>query len=72
MMTYPASTASKHPEQSRHYRDLAIASRDRLAMLEDDELYTELYLLAVHYERLAAFADSSGSLGSFNARVVSN
>jgi hypothetical protein len=75
-MTNLASTASKHSEQSRfygdrasysnrasrHYRDRASAIRARLPTLQDDEVFSELYLLAAHYERLAEFADSSGSL----------
>ena len=58
------STPSKHCEQSRYYRDRASAIRARLPTLQDDELFSELYLLAAHYERLAEFAKSSGSLGS--------
>jgi hypothetical protein len=66
-MTDPASAPSrhsKHSEQSRYYRDRAIAIRTRLPTLDDDEAFIELYLLAAHYERLAEFAESSGSLGS--------
>jgi hypothetical protein len=79
-MTNPASAPSKHSEQSRHYRDRASrycrdrasryyrdrasVIRARLPTLQDDELFSELYLLAAHYERLAEFAESSGSLGS--------
>jgi hypothetical protein len=67
-----ASTPSKHSEQSRcysdrashYYRDRARAIRARLPTLQDDEVFSELYLLAAHYERLAEFAESSGSLGS--------
>jgi hypothetical protein len=72
MMTNPASAHSKHSEQfrnyadraSRDYRDRASAIRARLPTLEDNEVFSELYLLAAHYERLAEFAQSSGSLGS--------
>jgi hypothetical protein len=71
-MTNPASAPSKHSEQSRYYSARASryysarasAIRARLPMLQDDEVFSELYLLAAHYERLAEFADSSGSLGS--------
>jgi hypothetical protein len=31
-------------------------------------VFTELYLLAAYYERLAEFAESSGSLGVFPRR----
>jgi hypothetical protein len=58
------STPSKHSEQSRYYRDRASAIRARLPTLQDDELFSELYLLAAHYEQLAEFAESSGSLAS--------
>ena len=40
------------------------AIRARLATLQEDEVFSELYLLAAHYERLAEFAESSGSLAS--------
>jgi hypothetical protein len=63
-MTDPQSAPSKHREQSRYYRDQASAIRARLPTLQDEEVFNELYLLAAHYERLAEFADSSGSLGS--------
>jgi hypothetical protein len=63
-MTDPASVPSEHSEQPRYYRDRATAIRARLPTLEDDEAFTELYLLAAYYERLAEFADSAGSLGS--------
>jgi putative heme degradation protein len=53
---------SEHSEPSRYYRDLASAIRARLATLQDEEVINELYLLAAHYERLAEFADSVGSL----------
>ena len=56
---------SKHSESSRNYRDRATALRARLPGLHDDEVFIEFYLLAAHYERLAEFADSSGSLASF-------
>jgi hypothetical protein len=67
-----ASTPSKHSQQSRYYcnrasryyRDRACAIRARLPTLQDDEVFSELYLLAAHYERLAEFAESSGSLAS--------
>ena len=70
-MMHPLSAPSKHSEQSRYYcdrasryyRDRASAIRARLP-LQDDEDFCELYLLAAHYERLAEFAESSGSLGS--------
>jgi hypothetical protein len=77
-MTNLASTPSKHSEQSRYYRDRANcyysdrasryyldrarAIRARLPTLQDDEVFSELYLLAAHYERLAEFAESSGSV----------
>jgi hypothetical protein len=63
VMTDPQSVRSKHCEQSRYYRDRASAIRARLPTLQEEEVYNELYLLAAHYERLAEFADSSGSLG---------
>jgi hypothetical protein len=63
-MTDPESARSKHPEQPRYYRDRATAIRARLPTLQDDEFFTELYLLAAYYERLAEFAESSGSIGS--------
>jgi hypothetical protein len=63
-MTDPQSAPSKHREQSRYYRDQASAIRARLPTLQDEEVFNELYLLAAHYERLAEFADRSGSLGS--------
>ena len=63
-MTDPASASSKHSEQSRFYRDRASAIRACLPTLQDDEVFSELYLLAAHYERLADFAESSGTLGS--------
>ena len=63
-MTDPLSAPSTHLEQPRCYRDRATAIRARLPTLEDDEVFTELYLLAAYYERLAEFAESSGSLGS--------
>jgi hypothetical protein len=70
-MTNSASAHSTHSEQSRYYpdrasryyRDRASAIRARLPTLEDDEVFSELYLLAAHYERLAEFAESSSSLG---------
>ncbi len=64
MMTDPASGPSKRSAQPRYYRARATAIRARLPTLQDDELFTELYLLAAYYERLADFAESSGSLGS--------
>jgi hypothetical protein len=67
-MTDPASAPSKHSEQPRYYRDRATAIRARLPTLQDDEVFTELYLLAVYYEGLAEFAESSGSLGVFSRR----
>jgi hypothetical protein len=63
-MTNLASAPSRHFEQPRYYRDRATAIRARLPTLQDDEVFTELYLLAAYYERLAEFAESSGSLGS--------
>jgi len=63
-MTDPAAAASKRLEQPRYYRDRATAIRARLPELQDDEVFTELYLLAAYYERLAEFAESSGSLWS--------
>jgi len=64
-----ASTASnsasqENAEQAYRYREMAKAIRVRLLTLQDEEAVSELYLLAAHYERLAEFADSSGSLGS--------
>jgi transposase len=53
-----------HAEPSRHYREVASAIRHRLPAIQDEEIYSELYLLAAHYERLAEFADSSGPLAS--------
>ena len=63
-MTDAASAPSRHSQQSRYYRDRASAIRARLPTLLDDEVFNELYLLAAHYERLAEFAESSGSLAS--------
>jgi hypothetical protein len=63
-MTDSASALSKHSEQPHYYRDRATAIRARLPTLHDDEVFTELYLLATYYERLAEYAESSGSLGS--------
>lgn len=62
-MIIPASAACKHSEQPRYYRARASAIRARLPTLDDDEVFTELYLLAAYYERLAEFAESSGALG---------
>ena len=50
--------------QSRYYRERASAIRARLPGVQDEEEFSELYLLAAHFERLAQFVDSSGSLGS--------
>ena len=44
-----ASAPSKHSEQPRYYRDRATAIRARLPTLQDDEVFTELYLLAAYY-----------------------
>jgi hypothetical protein len=63
-----ASAPPQHSEQPRYYRDRANAIRARLPTLQDDEVFTELYLLAAYYERLAKFAESSGSLGGFSRR----
>jgi hypothetical protein len=63
-MTDPASATSKHSDQPRYYRERATAIRGRLPALQDDEVFTELYLLATYYERLAEYAESSGALGS--------
>jgi hypothetical protein len=60
VMTDPAP--SRHSEQFRYYHDRAIAIRARLPVVEDDEAFIELYLLAAYYERLAEFVESSGSL----------
>jgi|HubBroStandDraft_4_1064222.scaffolds.fasta_scaffold591649_1 hypothetical protein len=49
---------SRRHEQSRHYREMASAIRAQLPTMQDEEIITELYWLAVHYERLAVFADS--------------
>ena len=68
MMTDAASAPSRHSERPRYYRDRATAIRARLPTLQDDEVFTELYLLAAYYERLAEFAESSGSLGGFSWR----
>ena len=67
-MTNPASAPSKHSEQPHYYRGQATAIRARLPTLRDDDVFTELYLLASYYERLAEFAESSGSLGGFFRR----
>lgn len=56
------STPPEHSEESRYYRELASAIRTRLPTLHDEEVINELYLLATHYERLAEFTDSLGSL----------
>jgi hypothetical protein len=69
-MTNLASTPSKHSEQSRYYSDRASAIRARLPTLQDDEVFSELYLLAAHYERLAEFAESSGSLASIKIDLL--
>jgi hypothetical protein len=71
LMTDPASAPSTHSEQSRYYRDRATAIRARLPTLQDDEVFTELYLLAAYYDGLAEFAESSGSLGGFFRRSYS-
>lgn len=63
MMANLASTPSKHSDQSRYYGGRASAIRARL-MTFQDEVFSELYLLAAHCERLAEFAESSGSLAS--------
>ena len=63
-MTHAASGPSMHASQPRYYRDRASAIRARIRTLQDDEVFTELYLLAAYYERLAEFAESSGSLAS--------
>jgi hypothetical protein len=63
-MTDLASAPSQHSEQSRYYRGRANAIRARLPTVQDDEIFSELYVLAAHYERLAQFAESSGSLAS--------
>ena len=55
-------TPSQHSQQSSYYLELASAIRARLPTLQDEEVINELYLLATHYERLAEFADSLGSL----------
>jgi hypothetical protein len=51
-------TPPRNPEQSRQYREMASAIRAQLAAMHDEEIVTELYWLAVHYERLAVFAAS--------------
>jgi hypothetical protein len=56
------SPYSVHPEPSRHYREVASVIRHRLPAIQDEEIYSELSLLAAHYERLAQFADSLGRL----------
>jgi hypothetical protein len=71
-MTNPASAPSKHSEQSRYYLDRASAIRARLPTLQDDEVFSELYLLAAHYERLAEFAESSGSLGPVGCHSITH
>jgi hypothetical protein len=63
-MTESNSPSSRYCAQSRFYRDRASAIRARLPALQDDDAFKELYLLAFHYERLAEFADSSGSFAS--------
>jgi len=47
-MTDTLSAPSKHSEQHHYYRDRATAIRARLPTLHDDEVFTELYLLAAH------------------------
>ena len=64
-MTELLSTSIKLGERSRYYRDRAHVIRARLPTLEDEEVFSELYLLAAHYERLAELADSSASLAVF-------
>jgi len=61
-MTDQVPAPPKHPEHSRFYREQASVIRARLPTLHDDEVVIELYQLAAHYERLAEFAESSGSL----------
>jgi hypothetical protein len=63
-MKDPVSAPSKHSKRSRYYRDRANAIRARLPTLQDDEIFSELYVLAAHYERLAEFAESARSLAS--------
>jgi hypothetical protein len=63
-MTDELSAPSKHSEQSRFYWEQARVIRARLPTLHDDEVYIELYQLAAHYERLAEFAESSGSMAA--------
>jgi hypothetical protein len=62
VITDPASAPSRHSAQFRYYHDRAIAIRARLPVVEDDEAFIELYLLAAYYERLAEFVESSGPL----------
>lgn len=54
-------------EQSRYYRERASVIRAHLPTLQDDEVVHELYVLAAHYERLAEFSDSCGSLASIES-----
>jgi len=61
IMEFP-SIRPEHSEESRYYREFASAIRTRLPTLHDEEVINELYLLATHYERLAEFTDSLGSL----------
>ncbi|HET9389795.1 MAG TPA: hypothetical protein VFO44_09120 [Steroidobacteraceae bacterium] len=63
-VTASNSASPENAEQAYRYREMAKAIRVRLLTLQDEESVSELYLLAAHYERLAEFADSSGSLGS--------
>jgi len=63
-----ASAPPQHAVQPSYYRDRATAIRARLPTLQDDEAFTELYLLASYYEQLAEFAESAGSLGGFSQR----
>jgi hypothetical protein len=62
-MLYPEA-ACTHSEQARYYLERASAIRARLPTVQDEEAFSELCLLAAHYERLAEFADSSGWLAS--------
>jgi hypothetical protein len=58
-MTSSDSTAPPH---AAGYRELAIAMRAMVPTLTGEEARNQLELLAVHYERLAEFVDSTGPL----------
>ena len=55
-------TESVRSPHARYYRERASAIRARLPTLQDEEIFRELYQLAVHYERVAEFAEGAGPL----------